>query len=626
MSQSINFFVAYTAQELRAGVAVSSLVLDRITTLTGETIETSDFATLGRGVITINPKADGLTSFPESVEFTGVTGATKTLVGVTRGLDKDGSADTTLMRYHPVGTEVILSFGAHQIQDLIDYLNTLVVSTRNVIFEATAGETISAGDLVYFDDTDNEWKLCDADMLTTVENVMLGIAQGAGVDGGAIATGVLVAGHDTTNTGLTQGQKYYASNTPGGLDSTPGTNEVTIGYGSTTGNLYFKPRFDRQITKDEQDALVGTFGTPSDTNKYVTNDDATATPTTGRIARWGTDGKLPGSSIIEEFIAGATITSGQSLYIDPATQSNPITLDTSNLSNTNTLSFTVGNNANRILLVAVTASQIGGSGPAVIGGVTFGAVALTLVGTSLISNNGYNDSQVMSYYKLIAPAVSTDTITATVSFGTFEAMQVFSYYNVDQSAGVAGFSEETKSDVAVIPFVPQNSLVISTWSESRGLGLGGTTAATFTGSTTATTQLNSNSYGSFASALYTSSTSNVNAKIVINITGINSRNLYGTMACYLIPSDTGSDSVKPTSASAGATVDGFIGFAEAGANSGQAVKVVVSGVSDKQTGLSSGALYYASDTSGAIATSAGTTTRKVGIAISSTKILITNIW
>jgi len=265
-----NFFVGYLATALAAGTAASSVVLDRITTLTGETLETADLSVLGRGVLTVNPDGDGVTSYPESISFTGVTAATKTLTGAVRGLDKAGTTTTAYMRYHPVGTPVIVSFGVHQISDLITYLNTLVVSTRSVIVTGSAGETLVAGNLVYFDDTDNEWKKCDADTAATVENTMLGIAQGAGVDGGTITTGVLLLGKDLTNSGLTAGQKYFASNTAGGISTSAGTKEVSIGFGSVDGYLYFEPRFDQALTEDEQDALAGSEGTPSATNKFVT--------------------------------------------------------------------------------------------------------------------------------------------------------------------------------------------------------------------------------------------------------------------------------------------------------------------------------------------------------------------
>jgi len=145
---------------------------------------------------------------------------------------------------------------------------------NKIIVAGTAGATVAAGNLIYFDDTDNEWKLCDADTAATVENTFLGIAQGAGVDGGAISNGVLLFGVDANQSGLTIGAKYYASNTAGGLSSSAGTKEVTIGWGKSATELYFCPRFDQHITEDIQDALTpgGAYGTPSSSNPYLTKD------------------------------------------------------------------------------------------------------------------------------------------------------------------------------------------------------------------------------------------------------------------------------------------------------------------------------------------------------------------
>ncbi len=169
------------------------------------------------------------------------------------------------------------------------YVLSLVLGTLttiNVIIPGTAGETIAAGELVYFDDTDNEWKKCDADVSTTVENVLLGIAQGAGTNGNAIANGILLQGVDDNQSGLTEGQIYYASNTAGVISSTPGTKEVTIGIGKSATELYFSPRFNQIITEDIQDALDGTSGTPpSSLNKFVDAADVSNSGASGKIVR-----------------------------------------------------------------------------------------------------------------------------------------------------------------------------------------------------------------------------------------------------------------------------------------------------------------------------------------------------
>lgn len=157
----------------------------------------------------------------------------------------------------------------------LSYVQALVLGTLttiNVIVPGKAGETLVAGNLVYFDETDNEWKKCDADTPATVNNVLLGIAQGAGTDGNPITDGVLLQGLDENQSGLIEGDVYYASNTAGGISNTPGTTEVSIGLGKSTTTLYFAPRFNQQVTENEQDALVGNnIDIPVGAgNKYVT--------------------------------------------------------------------------------------------------------------------------------------------------------------------------------------------------------------------------------------------------------------------------------------------------------------------------------------------------------------------
>ena len=64
----------------------------------------------------------------------------------------------------------------------------------------------------------------------------------------------------------------------------------------------------------------------------------------------------------------------------------------------------------------------------------------------------------------------------------------------------------------------------------------------------------------------------------------------------------------------------------AAASYGSSVTVEISGVSVSLSGLTTGSQYYLSDTLGTVATSAGSNSRKVGIAVSATQMLITNIW
>ncbi len=74
------------------------------------------------------------------------------------------------------------------------------------------------------------------------------------------------------------------------------------------------------------------------------------------------------------------------------------------------------------------------------------------------------------------------------------------------------------------------------------------------------------------------------------------------------------------------TSNTFLGFAVKAIAKDVTGNVIVGGVVPSLSGLNSGSQYYLADTSGTISTTVGTNTRKIGIAISTTELLITNIW
>lgn len=66
----------------------------------------------------------------------------------------------------------------------------------------------------------------------------------------------------------------------------------------------------------------------------------------------------------------------------------------------------------------------------------------------------------------------------------------------------------------------------------------------------------------------------------------------------------------------------FIGFAAENIATSTSGLVTINGIDNNQSDLTVGAIYYLSDTSGAISSIAGTISRKIGLAVSSTQILI----
>lgn len=191
--------------------------------------------------------------------------------------------------------------------DLVPYSQALALLTGTanvdrIVVAGTAGETLAAGNLVYLKESDGRWWKADADSASSAENVILGFAQGSGTAGNPVSGGILLWGVDSNQAGLTANSTYYVSNTAGAISLTVGTKEVTAGFSLSTTSILFNPRYNQQITENQQDALTGTNGSPSDTNRYVTDSD-TFGPTTSRILRSsvrnggdGSDGALAISS------------------------------------------------------------------------------------------------------------------------------------------------------------------------------------------------------------------------------------------------------------------------------------------------------------------------------------------
>lgn len=135
------------------------------------------------------------------------------------------------------------------------------LSLTPVVEPATGGEVLAIDQLVYQDPADGEWKLCDADTAASVENVRLGITRGAGTDGGAITDGVTTGGMHTASSAIfTANTKYYASNTAGGFSTSAGTKEVTVGFAHTTTQFSLAPRYDQQLTENQQDLITAIEG------------------------------------------------------------------------------------------------------------------------------------------------------------------------------------------------------------------------------------------------------------------------------------------------------------------------------------------------------------------------------
>jgi hypothetical protein len=148
---------------------------------------------------------------------------------------------------------------------------------QQVVTGVLAGETVAEGDLLYFDTSTQRWRKTDATDATTVQNVQLGIALGAGSDGVAVTGGVLLSGTFTT-TGLTAGATYFASNTNGEISDTAGNIEAPIGIALSTTRLLFTPRKATDVVAIDES----------------TRDSDTPANDEGKLVKLEDDGKISG--------------------------------------------------------------------------------------------------------------------------------------------------------------------------------------------------------------------------------------------------------------------------------------------------------------------------------------------
>jgi hypothetical protein len=139
VGQSSNCYLAHLAQSLASNGSETIFYVDKITTLTGETLTTADFSIFGKGTITIDPLS---TTNIEFCSFTAVDGTNIAFTGGVRGLSAfDYTASTSRAKYHPVGTTVIIAFGVHNLLDLVSYVAGQVAGTIGTATNLVTGST-----------------------------------------------------------------------------------------------------------------------------------------------------------------------------------------------------------------------------------------------------------------------------------------------------------------------------------------------------------------------------------------------------------------------------------------------------------------------------------------------------
>ena len=304
-------WIVQSATGKQLGAAVPVVVANFQTTLQSSISSSDTSLTLVSGTDASGDSLSGYMCFTidegtSKEEHVCGTAAGTSVTGLIRGIDPvDGDSEvTSLKKSHRRGASVtltnypILGILARIINgdetipnalsyesgvapvsasDLVDkeYADALVgggtLSYDRIAIAGTAGETVAAGDWVYLNATDQEWYLTDATDNDAANYVLIGVAQGAGTDGGAINTGVLLHGLDSNQTGLTVGAQNL-SNTPGDIATSSGDIVVRAGIAISATEVVVAPRYNSIVTAKMLSALAGASGIPSATQPFLTTD------------------------------------------------------------------------------------------------------------------------------------------------------------------------------------------------------------------------------------------------------------------------------------------------------------------------------------------------------------------
>jgi hypothetical protein len=308
------------------------------------------------------------------------------------------------------------------------------------------------------------------------------------------------------------------------------------------------------------------------------------------------------------FTYGETLAAGQPVCVLPLSTVLPTFDAQDELAGSGTTiskTFTVANQSNRILIVALQTSN---SSTYDVSGITYGGISMTKL-KSLDGTGTFVGQRTQIWY-LLAPATGANTlaITSTNSANSVTA-NIYSYYNAAQVAPpeADGIGGSGVASASITPTV-NGSLVFGIASQASGIG--GNVYVNNTSGSGNTTGDSGTKVPPVSCSLSMSGGGNV-----------------GVIICVLAPAVT---SPSPRIYRAGSLVagmsDSYIGIVQTSGTVTQTGSVIMNGIDANQSGLTIGAKYYLNDTVGTIGTSAGTVTRKVGIAISATQLLITNIW
>lgn len=313
-------------------------------------------------------------------------------------------------------------------------------------------------------------------------------------------------------------------------------------------------------------------------------------------------------------IAGETLAVGDpvSAFFSGAPRFDAKTTNNSSVSSaggTHSFAFSVANNSNRMMVVFINLGMSSGTVPTPT--VTYNGVSMTARNVQTIAS-----SAKLFTFTLAAPATGSNTLAVTIgaSAGTvYSSVAVHSYY--DASSAI---ENDVGAVAATVAYgTPAKGVVIAS---AVGYNVGSSSANNFDNYSDG----GINSFSRICSA--DSGQSYVDTSATVTYTGGGAISAIG-----IAPASSLSYSIVKTSASNTTNAvnknkwDTFVGFVSAitgGGVLGTTTTIKENGIVTGLSGLIPLATYYLSNTSGVISTTPGTNSKKIGVALTTTSLLI----
>lgn len=340
--------------------------------------------------------------------------------------------------------------------------------------------------------------------------------------------------------------------------------------------------------------------------------------------KWAPDTETS-NQLTEVYTSAEAITAGNAVSMGPYQSDGGIIVDTSlssiptAVSGSYTFSYTVGNFTNRLLVLFVISAN--GSGVSA----TYNAVSMTSAFTQLA-----NGGDTLYGFYLAGPATGANNVVISGLSGTEQfTYGIYSYYNVASSGSIAQALTSTATSTGSISktLTPLNggSIILTcTWLSATG---------TYTGinmnnnpqTPTIGSPVNNGLFMGDSGRV--TNTNNITVSTsrsagTINWIMANLELKPFTSVTYKIWKSSTTNSYNTPAWNPDWSSNAFIGFSQQTVASIVSCSVLLAGTDNNQSSILPTSQYYLG-TNGAIAT---TGTRKVGIATSTTEILITNQW